>query len=318
MPRKPRIHYPGAVYHVILRGNAGHPVFFVDRDRLRFYLFLQRAAEKYDCRIHAFCLMTNHIHLVVQTCDTPLSRIMQNVSLRYTTWVNYSQYRTGHVFQGRYKALLIDADSYLLELVRYIHLNPVRAAMTALPDDYPWSSHRAYIGREAIPWLTTEWVLAFLDNDARSAGQRYEQFVLDGVGEQRRKEFHSGVCEGRILGDDTFADEALALADEPHSRAYGLPEVTGAVCRVYGITEEQLQAPGKVRMCSEARAVAALLVLESPALSLTVLGACLRRDIASLGRAARRIASIAPDDDDLKEKLASVRAELDQISESQA
>ena len=318
MARKPRIHYPGAVYHVILRGNSGLPVFFDDRDRLRFCLLLQRAVEKFDCRIHAFCLMTNHIHLIVQTGDVPLFRIMQNISQRYTAWINFSQSRTGHVFHGRYKALLVDADSYLSELVRYIHLNPVRAAMTGIPDDYPWSSHRAYAGRENIPWLTTGWVLSFLGDDARSAVPRYRQFVIDGIGEQGRNEFHSGTFEGRILGGDAFVDEALARANQRHALVYGLTEVIGAVCRVYGITEEELKAPGKVRVCSEARAVAALQVLEAPALSLTGLGAYLKRDIAPLGRAARRIASLAHDDDGLKVKLSAVCDELARMAESQA
>ena len=320
MARKPRIHYPGAVYHVILRGNAGNPIFFDDSDRLRLYLFLQRAVEKFNCRIHAFCLMTNHIHLVIQTGDIPLSRIMQNISQRYTKWINYSQSRTGHVFQGRYKALFIDADSYLLELVRYIHLNPVRAAVTALPDDYPWSSHRAYMNREVIPWLTIEWVVTLLGSDAGSAVQQYGQFVLDGIGEQRRNEFHTGTCEGRILGDDVFADEALTRADEKHLhlRTYELIDVIAAVCRVYGVSEEMLRAPGKVRQCSEARAIATLLVLESPTLSLTGLGAYLQRNIAPLGRSARRIASLAPDDAGLHEKICAVREELAKIAESQA
>ena len=262
--------------------------------------------------------MTNHVHLIVQTGDVPLSRIMQNISQRYTTWINFTQSRTGHVFQGRYKALLIDADSYLLELVRYIHLNPVRATMTALPDEYPWSSHPAYSGKENIPWLTTEWALSLLVHDARSAEQRYEQFVFDDIGEKRRNEFYSGSCEGRILGDDSFADEALARADERHSIVYRLAEVTGAFCRVYEISEEELKAPGKVRVCSEARAIAALLVLETPALSLTGLGAYLKRDIAPLGRAARRIVSLANVDDGLREKLSAVRDELAKIAESQA
>lgn len=171
---------------------------------------------------------------------------------------------------------------------------------------------------EIIPWLTTEWVLSLLDCDAGRAVQRYEQFVIEGIGEQRRNEFHSGTCEGRILGDDAFADGALARADEIPSRRYDLFDVTGAVCRVYGISEEELKAPGKMRHCSEARAVATLVVLETPALSLTGLGAYLKRDIAPLGRAARRIVSMIHDDDGLKEKLSDVRVELAKIAESQA
>ncbi|MDH5561852.1 MAG: transposase, partial [Deltaproteobacteria bacterium] len=127
MARKPRIHYPGAVYHVILRGNGGQDIFFSKADRSRFYLLLQDGAERFSHRIHAFCLMTNHVHLAIQVGEVPLSRIMQNISFRYTGYLNRRKQRTGHVFQGRYKALLIDADSYLVELVRYIHCNPVRA-----------------------------------------------------------------------------------------------------------------------------------------------------------------------------------------------
>src|SRR5512134_912865 len=200
MSRRPRIHYPGAVYHVILRGNAGDPIFFEDRDRYRLYLLLQCAVEKFDCRIHGYCLMTNHIHLVMQTGEMPLSRIMQNVSLRYTKWVNLTRRRTGHVFQGRYKALLIDADRYLLELIRYVHLNPVRAGTATTAESWPWSGHRAYAGMEIVPWLTTDWVLGMLTSQVTTARKAYVSFVNGGVSEGRRDEFHSGTCEGRLLG----------------------------------------------------------------------------------------------------------------------
>jgi putative transposase len=121
--------------------------------------------------------MTNHIHLVLQTDEIPLSRIMQNISLRYTKWINYTQKRMGHLFQGRYKALLLDADRYLMELVRYIHLNPVRAGMVVVPDEYKWSGHAAYLGRENLPWLTTEWVLSLFSCKSNEACARYAQFA---------------------------------------------------------------------------------------------------------------------------------------------
>ncbi len=150
MARKPRLHYPGAVYHVMARGNGGQPVFTDDEDRYRFYLFLQEGVEKFGHRIHAFCLMKNHVHLAIQVREKPLSRIMQQLCFRYTQWVNVRQKRIGHLFQGRYKAILVDADSYLAELVRYIHLNPVRARMVKTPDRYPWSGHRAYLGHKKL------------------------------------------------------------------------------------------------------------------------------------------------------------------------
>jgi REP element-mobilizing transposase RayT len=102
--------------------------------------------------------MTTHVHLAIQVGEIGLPRIIQNLAFRYTRWGNWRQSRTGHLFQGRYKAVLVDADTYLLELTRYIHLNPVRSGIVRIPEDYPWSGHRAYLGLETIPWLTTEWV----------------------------------------------------------------------------------------------------------------------------------------------------------------
>jgi putative transposase len=310
MARKPRILFPGAVYHVILRGNAGQPIFFDERDRYRLYLIIQYVVEKFDCRVHGYCCMTNHLHLIVQTGDVSLSRIMQNLSLRYTKWINYTQSRTGHVFQGRYKALLLDADTYLLELVRYIHLNPVRAGMTASPDDYQWSGHRAYLGKEALPWLTTDWVLSMFSSDIQNASKGYASFVSEGIGETRRDDFHSGTCEGRILGDDNFTDKALSKANQRRGHNYGLSDVLSVVCRLYGITGEQLKAPGKARPYAEVRALAALLVRESPGLSLTELGKMLYRDIAPLGRAGQRLLVAALEDEGLNSRINNLRLEL--------
>jgi len=133
MARKPRVHYPGAFYHVILRGNGGQSIFFDDKDRTRFYFLAQEGIERFGHRIHAFCLMTAHVHMAIQVGDVSLSRILQNLSFRYARWVNWGQSRSGHLFQGRYKAVLVDADVYLQELTRYIHLNPVRAGMVKEP-----------------------------------------------------------------------------------------------------------------------------------------------------------------------------------------
>ena len=291
MARKPRIHYPSAVYHVILRGNAGDQIFFSDQDRYRLYLILQYAVERFGCRIHAFCLMRNHIHLIVQTGDISLSRIMQNVSLRFTKWINYTQSRTGHLFQGRYKALLIDAEAYLLELVRYIHLNPVRAGIVALVDEYPWSGHGAYLGKEILPWFTTDYVLSMLSSEVEQARKAYDSFVQDGIGEGKRIEFHSGTCEGRILGSDSFTEDILAMVDQKGEQEYSLSEVIAKVCAHFHVSEDMLKAAGKTRPMTEARAITAAIVQTAPHLRLTELAKLLGRDISALGKAAQRIAS---------------------------
>lgn len=285
MSRRVRLHYSGAVYHVMLCGNKGRPLFFTDQDRRRFYLLLRDAVERFDCRIHGFCLMTGHVHLIVQTGDAPLSRIIQSISLRYTKWLNGTQERTGHVFQGRYKALLLDAGAYLTELVRYLHFHPVRSGVADCADDHSWSSHHAYRGKESIPWLTTERFFSLLPHAGQHVRRAYDEYMAAGGREARRSEFH----EGLIIGSDAFRDQAIRLADCHPYRDRGLGDIIDAVCRCYNITTEQLKAPGKARPFSEARALAALLVQETPGVHLSELGRLVGRDLATLGRAGRRL-----------------------------
>jgi putative transposase len=310
MARKPRIHYPGAVYHVILRGNGGQGTFLSKADRARFYFLLQEGVEKYGHRVHAFCLMTNHVHLAIQVGEVPLSRIMQNIVFRYTTYLNRRKKRTGHIFQGRYKALLIDADSYLLELVRYIHCNPVRAGLVQSPDQYPWSSHRAYLGRESISWLNSEWVLSQFALREKKARIMYSAFVLDGIHEEHRAEFHRGIFDGRILGDDNFSERSLARSEEKSQRRYSKEQIVAAASEVYGIEPKVLAEPDKRQLAAIARAFAAYLTLDSENHTLTELGNYVGRDIAALSRAAERLRIRVTSDPGLAEKIAEVRKRL--------
>lgn len=312
MPRKPLIHFPGGVYHVILRGNAGEPVFFEDADRFRFYLLLQEGVERFGCRVHAFCCMTNHIHMALQVGNISLSRIIQNLSLRYTAWINRKNRRAGHLFQGRYKAILLDADSYLLELVRYIHLNPVRAHLVIHPEEYAWSGHRAYPGRERFPWLTTDWVLSLFSSEIPVARKAYDEYVLGGMDEPGRPEFHYGSVEGRILGDDRFADEALMKANQPRQPA-SLEAILDEVCRGYGLLRAELAAAGKSRPQAEARAVAALLVRESENCTLVELGRLLNREVSALSQAARRLSEQLAGNHALEKRVDSFRVRLENI-----
>jgi len=178
MARKPRINIPGAFYHVMLRGNGGMNIFLDDTERTRFLLLFQEGVQCYGHKVHAFCLMDNHVHLVIQVGNTDLSKIMQNISFRYTRWFNARHKRIGHLFQGRFKALLVDEENYLLELVRYTHLNPIRVGLVEKLIDYQWSSHRAYIGIETLPWLECDMVLSRCSSDRNTARSVYADFVL--------------------------------------------------------------------------------------------------------------------------------------------
>ncbi len=317
MARKPRIHYPGAFYHVMLRGNGGQDIFSSSEDRNRFYLLLQEGIERYRHRIHAFCLMTNHVHLLIEVGTIPLSQIMQNLSFRYTRYVNARNNRIGHLFQGRYKALLIDGESYLLELVRYIHCNPVRVGLTASPDTYQWSSHKSYLGRNSIPWLTSQLVLGQFAVQLGKARKLYHDFVQDGISEVRRQVFHSGTYEGRILGDDNFSEKALAKADEKLKDRYSLQQLIDTVCSVYGVKPEILAEAGKKQPGAGARAVVAYLVQEEESLSLTKLSNIVHRDISALSRSAGRIRKRVEDSPEFSDKLKTIRGKLSRMSKCQ-
>lgn len=145
MARKPRVHCPGALYHVIARGNQQQDTFLDEADYRRHLDLLVSYRKRYAFTLYAYVLMSNHVHLLIEQGETPLSKVMQGLGQSYTGYYNRKYTKSGHLFQGRYKAILCDQDAYLLELVRYIHLNPMRAGMVKLPDEYPWSSHHAYL-----------------------------------------------------------------------------------------------------------------------------------------------------------------------------
>lgn len=289
MARKPRIHYPGAVYHVILRGNGKQDIFFEDQDRYRFFLLLQEGIERYRHQVHSFCLMTNHIHLVIQVSDIPLSRIMQNLSFRYTRWVNWRHDRSGHLFQGRYKAVLVDGDSYLLELVRYVHLNPVRAGMVPTLDEYPWTSHGAYLGRETLPWLATDPTHAMFAKKRERAVRAYAAFIRDGLGEERRPEFHGeGIADSRVFGEDDFVARMVGEGRDILPKI-AVEDILSAVVRRYSLSPDDLARPGKERSPARARAMAAWLVQDVLSVTLRALAERTARDVSSLSAAAQRM-----------------------------
>jgi len=154
MTRPLRIEYPGAFYHITSRGNERKDIFKSLRDMEKFLSYLESATKRYGAVIHAYCLMDTHYHLFIETPLGNLSKIIHHINGAYTNYYNKKRERTGHLFQGRYKAILVEADEYAKELSRYIHLNPVRAGMVDNPEEYIWSSYRYYISNEKTPeWL---------------------------------------------------------------------------------------------------------------------------------------------------------------------
>ena len=206
MARPLRITYPGAFYHVTTRGNERGNVFKSRRDREKFLSYLESATIRYGATIHAYCLMSNHFHLLLETPQGNLSEIMQHINGAYTTYFNVKRKRVGHLFQGRFKAILIEADEYAAELSRYIHLNPVRAGMASKPEEYLWSSYHAYIGNTAAPeWLNTNFILGSIAGSAVNAKKKYQLFVEDLIGKEYESPLKS-TFGSSILGSGSFIE----------------------------------------------------------------------------------------------------------------
>ena len=231
MARPLRIEYPGAVYHVTSRGNARQPVFADVPDRHAFLDALAEAVLRFGWRCHAYCLMGNHYHLVLETPQANLARGMRQVNGVYTQRFNRRHGQSGHLFQGRYKAILVDRDGYLLELCRYVVLNPVRAGMVRGVGQYAWSSYRATLGRVAAPdFLTIDWVLEQFATDRAAAREGYRRFVRDGLRAPSPWEALKGQV---LLGDEGFVDrlrplltEAAAQGEVPrHQRRLAQPSI---------------------------------------------------------------------------------------------
>jgi len=213
MARPLRIQFPGAVYHVISRGNGRRPIVRDDADRQRRVDWLRRAVETYGWQLHSWVLMTNHEHLFVETPEGNLSAGMQFLNGSYTGYFNRRHRRAGHLFQGRFKGHLVEQEGYFLEVSRYIHLNPVRARIADRPGVYPWSSYHGFVRvRKKLAWVCYDKVLAEFDRQPSAARRAYRRFVRAGIKERQPSPFRQAIG-GLVLGSDCFAARIRRLVD---------------------------------------------------------------------------------------------------------
>lgn len=212
MSRPLRLEFPNALYHVTSRGDRREPIYEDDVDRVAWLEVFDQVCSRLQWRCHAWCLMGNHFHLLVETPEANLSVGMRQLNGAYSQRYNRRHGKVGHVFQGRFKAVLVERDSHLLELARYVVLNPVRAGMVADTGDWPWSSYHAMLGHEPSPdWLETDWLLSQFGKRRADAVQRYVDFVRAGVGLPSVWESLRGQV---FLGSDDFVQQMQARIDQ--------------------------------------------------------------------------------------------------------
>jgi putative transposase len=205
MARPLRLEFPGAIYHLTSRGNRREAIYEDDNDRMQWLEILSRACDRYNWRIHAYCLMDNHYHLLLETIQGNLSRGMRHLNGVYTQYFNRQHNRVGHVFQGRFKAILVEKESYLLELSRYIVLNPVRAHMVKAMDQWQWSSYLSTSGQvQKQDWLETDWLLSQFGKQRKRATEKYIDFVREGIG---LPSIWKNLSNPVFLGDEAFVDQ---------------------------------------------------------------------------------------------------------------
>jgi REP element-mobilizing transposase RayT len=250
------MHFSGALYHVISRGNRKQGIFLDEKDLEKFLAYLSDYKERYTFQLYAYALMKNHLHLLLEVKDISLSRIMQSLLYRYTRYFNWRHGEVGHLFQGRYKAILCDKDAYLLELVRYIHLNPVRAKMAKSPEDYAWTGHLSYLGRGERPLIDEDCVLEQF-NDKKPLGRRgYRQFVWEGISGGHDEKYYQ-VKDQRYLGENSFVERVEKEEKERQSWVYELPlaAISEEISIAIGIPGDKLYSRRRDREGARGRGI---------------------------------------------------------------
>ena len=287
MARKPRVEFEGAFYHVIVRGNQRRKIFRDDRDRLNYLERVEHYRQRYRFNIYAYVLMSNHVHFLIETGKTPLSKIVQGIQFTYTQYYN-RRYRTvGHLFQGRYKAILCDRDAYLLELVRYIHLNPARLKNPEKLATFRWSSHHAYLGKTGPVAIDTRLVLNQLGNSASQACKAYQRLIDDGRGLGHDDRYYQAIDQ-RFLGDEKFVGQIAERAPKseirPGGRKLRFETLLVAVARIHGCGVNNLTAAGRQRAWAKPRAQLACLAREWCGTKTIEIGRRLNRDPTMVSR----------------------------------
>ena len=316
MARPLRLEYEGAFYHVTARGNERRKIFFSKRDYDKFREYLAEGRDKYGFKLHAYVLMTNHYHLLIETPEKNLSKLMHHINSSYTTYINVKRKRSGHLFQGRYKAIVIDKDSYLLELSRYLHLNPVRVNMAEKPEDYIYSSYSSYITDREDGLVSRSEILKMLSENQSEARQRYKTFVEDGIREQKQSPM-TRVYAGMILGGEDFIRSTLKKIEENHLEKedvshrkalrtpLGVESVLSAVCRHYGISRQDMDKPEY----SEARKIFIYLAKKQTVATTREISSMLReKSYAATAKMYQRTVKELAEDKDLRERVEGISA----------
>jgi putative transposase len=320
MPRKSRIDAPGALHHIIVRGIERRKVFADDMDRNNFVDRLSAIVTDTNTACYAWALIPNHFHLFLRTGQVPVATVMRRLLTGHAGYFNKRHRRSGHLFQNRYKSILCQEDTYLLKLVRYIHLNPLRAKI--IQDDkelkkYPFSGHSALMGKLKRGWQDTDWILKLFDHRLPTARRRYHAFVEKGISTGRRKDLTGGglirsmggwqavksmrkakifeKSDERILGDGNFVEQVLSAANEQMDRkniliakGYNLEMIANKIGSVMEIDASEIYKSGKSRSRVAARSLFCFWAVRELGISMTELSRRLNLSLSGVSQSVIR------------------------------
>lgn len=322
-----RIEVEGGLYHIITRGVDRQDIFHDANDYARLMKLLAAVKERLPFYLYAYCLMTNHIHLLIERRTDDIGRLMQRLLTGYAQYYNRKYRRVGHVLQGRHKAILCESDQYRSELVRYIHLNPVRAKMVRRPEDYAYSSQQAYIGLEPAGIIDVDPVLRHFSPKRKVARERFAQHVNAGLKLGSQESFYATECG--ILGSEEFVDTmihrigehdvyaaAMRRRDAMASKHCDMPALLSAVQNEFDLAKEDLCGPGKASNIIEAKEVLVICGRRLGA-SLAEISDLMKVDPSTASRRHDAARSRSKTDDRMKKTIEDVMESYEQIAISQ-
>ena len=285
MARRPRLFAPGLLYHVIVRGNHRQKTFRTRRDYDAYLERLGRYCQKHKVSLHAYCLMPNHVHLLLECSRTPLAKFMQGLQQSYTQYFNLFHHKVGHLFQGRYKAIICEKDEYLLALVRYIHLNPIRAKLVQRVEQYPYSGHHCYIAGKPGEMMDPTAVLKVF-----GGVKAYRRFVQDGMGDGHREDYYE-VEDQRFLGPPAFGERMRGQVEEESERRVTkkpLGKVVEALGRQIKVSPGALRGPDRSWRVSRVRTLIAYVLVKQQGYTVREVASYLGRDQTTMSSSISR------------------------------
>jgi putative transposase len=326
MPRQARLDAPGVLHHIMIRGIERRKIFLDDRDREDFLDRLATLLPETGTACYAWAFLSNHAHFLFRTGVVPLAKVMRRLLTGYAVKFNRGHQRHGHLFQNRYKSIVCQEDAYLKELVRYIHLNPVRAGLVqGLKElnDYPYSGHSALTGKQGRAWQDVDYVLAYFGKTRRTAIRSYVRYVSAGIELGRQDTLTGGgfvrsvggwaevrrlrkdgqdhvMSDERILGDSAFVESVISQADESlerycewKRRGYDVGRIAARVAEIYGMEPHEVLSPGRQKQKVKARSLFCFWVVRELGVSMRELAVRLKMSPPGVGFCVQRGEAIA-------------------------